>query len=280
MRAALVGLVCAGVLVAGCGDHATPGERAVDATSARLRTITSGSLDFRLTAGAGDRPTEDDTGFKLTGPFALARPGRLPVAKVDYTELAGPSTTTVRLLATGDKAYVVLGGRTYALPESEVESLRAPAKGSGSSSLGQLHLDRWVRDPRVGDGGTFDGVPATRVQGTLRVVDALNELFSFSRALGAADAAVPTIEGRSARDLERVTTAASFELLTGRDDHLLRRLVADVHLGAQVSPAVRQALGRLAAARIHFEMSLADVNRPVQVAEPTGVLPASSLPHR
>ncbi|MCA1845060.1 MAG: hypothetical protein LC792_18065, partial [Actinobacteria bacterium] len=92
------------MLAVGCSSHSTPAEKATSDTARKLGTIHSGQLQFKLVTGAGETPTgnaanaADDVGFSLQGPFALAAPGALPVAQIDYTRLAGGSQTKTQII--------------------------------------------------------------------------------------------------------------------------------------------------------------------------------------
>ena len=57
-------------------------------------------------------------------------------------------------------------------------------------------------------------------------------------------------------------------MVTGADDRLLRKADVSVTL-AVVDPKVREALGDLAGARLRLALEVTELNRPVQVAEPT-----------
>jgi hypothetical protein len=278
--AAVFAAVCVLLLGSACSGG-TEAERAAEDTAGNLGKIRSGELSFRLVTGAGEQLTDANAvGFALEGPFALAAPGALPVARIDYTQLSGGTRSTTQVIATGTKAYVSLGGRVYELPPAQVESLRAPKDSEGDGGFGNLRIDEWFDDPQMSAGEDVDGTATDRIQGPVDVVRTLNDLFAFGRQAGATELNVPEIEGDAAEQLRRVTESATVDLLTGKDDRLLRRMTVDVRLAAQVSDAVRQALGELAAAHIRFELSVGKVNSAVQVPEPAGALPASALPRR
>ncbi|MDQ2967166.1 MAG: hypothetical protein M3R37_02470 [Actinomycetota bacterium] len=76
-----------------------------------------------------------------------------------------------------------------------------------------------------------------RVAGDLDVVAAANGLLDLLRQLGR-DA--PTIAGDQAKQLEDAVKSSSFELWSGRDDHLLRRLLLKADLGLDVPPTLRR----------------------------------------
>jgi hypothetical protein len=80
--------------------------------------------------------------------------------------------------------------------------------------------------------------------------------------------------------IEAATRSTAVRLFTGEHDRLLRRLEVEIDLGFDVPSPLRRTLGRLEGARIDFEVSVSDVNRPVRVAEPRSVRPSSELPSR
>lgn len=276
-RAAAVACVLA--LGAACGGGSpTEGEKVMKATASKLGEIRSGVLQFRLTAGAAGVQENPEVGFELSGPFALAEPGALPVTQIDYTRIAGEARTTTQLVSTGSRAFVVLDGTAYQLPFDQTERLRAPREASEGDGFGGLRIDEWVEDPQVSPGEVVADTATDRITGTVDVVRTLNDLFAFGRTVGAAELAVPEISGEDAEQLREVTESATLELLTGKDDRLLRRLSVDIRLSAQVPDRVRTALGPIAAATIRLFLAVEQPNTPVQVAAPQGALPASALP--
>jgi len=280
VRRRLAALACVlAMAAAACGGGGTEAERVVEETGSKLGAIRSGVLQFRLTAGAIGASGEDpEVGFELSGPFALAEPGALPVTQIDYTRIAGQARTTTQLVSNGSRAFVVIDGTAYQLPFEQTERLRAPRQASDDDGLGGLRVSAWVDDPQLAPGEAVGDSPTDRVTGTVDVVRTLNDLFAFGRSVGASELAVPEITGDDADQLRRVTESATLELLTGTDDRLLRRLSVDIRLSAQVPDRVRAALGPIAAAQIRFLLAVEQPNTPVTVAAPEGALPASALP--
>ena len=280
-RPVLVAVLASALVLGGSCSRASEAERAADATADNLAEIRSGQLSFTLLSGAGDQLDQgNEVGFQLEGPFALAEPGALPVASIEYTQLSAGQRTTTLVITTGAKAYVSLGGTVYELPPEQAEPLRAPkdAEEGQTSTFGALRIDDWMKDPQLSPGEEVDGVATDRIQSEVDVVRTLNDLFSFGRQAGASQLSVPEITGDDADQFRRVTRSATVDLLTGKDDRLLRRMAVDVRLEAAVPDRVKQALGELGAAHIRFEVGLTAVNRPVDVAEPVSALPASAIP--
>jgi hypothetical protein len=259
-------------VVAGCGGSGRANELLSD-TAGNLGKLRSGDLTLRLVVSPL-QGTKGRIGFELHGPFAL-RPGALPVAKIAYTQIAGAKKGTATFISTGTKAYAEVNGKAYDLPAASTEAIRQAAGGGGSSTFAELRIDDWVKDPVVGDGGEVGGAPTTRVSGDLDVVAAANGLLDLMRQLGR-DA--PKIEGDQAKQLENAVDSSSFELWSGKDDHLLRRLLLKAELGLDVPESLRRALGNVVGAKIHFELAVFNPNKPVSVAPPSNPLPSSQLP--
>jgi hypothetical protein len=263
--AAAVALVC---LSACAGGPA----KALKDTASSLSDVRSGALTYDL-AVTGTDGTK--MGYRIEGPFALARPGKLPVADVTYTRTTGPTTTEAGLISDGDRAFVVLDGQAYTLPESRLALLRAPSgdEGEGPNPLDALHVDDWVTDPRSAKG---DGT--VRVTGGLDVATAINDVIDLMSQFGTGPVAgLHPIEDRDRATLERAVKNSSFELVTGSDDHLLRRLVIDVAFAVPQGPGTEDLAKALPGADFRMELAIDGANRPVDVDVPTDALPFEQI---
>jgi hypothetical protein len=260
-------LAALAVIAVGCGqDHA---HQVLSATAKNLGQIRSGNLTLRLVVSPREG-TRGRIGFQLRGPFALRR-GALPLARVAYTQIAGSHEATATFISTGTKAYAEVNGKVYELPPAAAESVRRAAAGTGGSrALGGLDISSWVKHPRMSTEGDLDHVTAD-----LDVVNAANGLLGLLRGLGRP---APVIRGDEAKRLRGAVRSSSFDVWSGRRDHLLRRLVLKADLGLDVPPSLRRVLGRVVAARILFELAVAHPNQPVSVKPPPNALPSSELP--
>jgi hypothetical protein len=256
------------VIAAGCGGDSP--EKVLKETADNLGDVRSGRLAMRMSiAGTAPQARGGTVGFALRGPFALAAPGGIPKARVAYTQVAGPNRATVTLIATGKQAFVQVGGRAYELSAAQSRQLRAGTGGLGRGEAGQqLKVGSWVRDPEVTDGPPVDGQETQRVTGKLDVPAAARDLLRLTQALGPGEEAQRALRGGAARELEGAVRSSRFELLTGKDDHLLRRLRLAAELRAGDAPG----------ARISFDLGLARPNEKVTVAAPRDPQPASALP--
>ncbi len=75
------------------------------------------------------------------------------------------------------------------------------------------------------------------------------------------------MEGDAADRVRQAVAGARAEVVTGREDRLLRRADVSVDL-AVTDERVRQALGGLAGARLALALEVTELNRPVEVTVP------------
>lgn len=261
-------------MAAACGGG--DAQSVLSVTASRLGEIRSGELTLSLIAeGGGTR-----AGFELAGPFALPEAGKLPVGKLAYTQIAGERQATVTLISTGEEAFVEANGSTYVLPEQQADRLRGVGASLGASSgsgeaagrgLGTLGLDAWLVNPEVSEGTEVGGTETERISADLDVVRAANDLLALLSAFQGGQAA--QIEGRDADTLRGATEAATIEILTGKEDRLLRSLVADLRLSADAPQNLREQLGPLGRAHFRLELGIANPNEPVRVETPPNAEP-------
>src|SRR2546423_1325436 len=260
-------LLAAAALAAGCGQsHA---HQVLADTAKNLGKIHSGDLTLRLVVSPR-RGTKGGIGFELSGPFAL-RPGALPVARIAYTQIAGAHEATATFISTGTKTYAEVNGRVYELPASATETVRRAAGGiGGSKGFRGVCIAPLGKHPHAKGAGDTEHVSAG-----LDVVNAANGLLGLLRGLGRT---VPTIQGDEAKQLQSAVDSSSFDVWSGRQDHLLRRLSLKADLGLSVPQSLRRVLGNVVAAKIEFELAVAHPNQAVSVSPPPNPLPSSKLP--
>jgi len=262
-RLGLIGAACALALAtAGCGG--TSAGSVVSETSKNLAKIHSGVLDLKLmvTPRGGGQPF----GFELRGPFSI-RPGKLPVARVAYTQTANGHSATATFVSDGTRAWVVSSGGTKPLSAAQAVALRGSAQvlGGGGGGLSSFDVGAWLRQPKLSDGGTVGGAPTDRITGQLDVVSAANGLMGFA-ALAGRNAT--QIAGADATRLRDATRSSSVAVLTGKKDRLLRRLSLSADLGFAVPAALKAALGTTVGAKVDFLLAVDKPNEPVVVHGP------------
>jgi hypothetical protein len=110
----------------------------------------------------------------------------------------------------------------------------------------------------------------------LDVVNAANGLLDVARRV--TRSVLPRIEGANAKQLREGVRSSRLLVQTGKRDRLLRSLVLDADLGFRVPDILKQALGNIVGARVHFALNVARPNGPVHVTAPANALPPSAFP--
>ena len=266
MRRATILVALAGILLGGCGGS-SPAASALEETEDKLRDVRSGTLSLLLLASPVSAAEGQGAGFQVEGPFAVGeRKGSLPVADLRYTRITGAQRRTTRFVSTGSRAFVEVEGRLTELNELQLAELRVKDEGS-SGGLDGLSLRRWLDDPELAAGPVVDGVATEQITGKADAVAILNDVIGLTQQFGASDGTLKPLEGDAANRVRRAVTGARAEVVTGKDDRLLRRADVSVDLGLS-DPRVRDALGDLAGARLSLALEVKELNRPVEVAVP------------
>lgn len=258
--------VVAALAAGACGEaKADP----LKATSEELRTVTSGEIEFAYSAvPEGGQPV----GFKLEGPFEIPQEeGELARGDLEFTRLLGAEQQVRRFVSTGDRAWVVADGKVTEVPGQSLATLRAgSAEGAeATSAFSGLGFEQWTKESEVSDGPTVEGEATTKVVATIDPVSALNDLGRLARSLGAdPEATFPNLSGDEAEAVKRSVRSSKLELITGRNDNVLRSLLVEIDFAVKGSDDLRKALGGAAGAKLVLELRLSDVNEPIDVKPP------------
>ena len=118
----------------------------------------------------------------------------------------------------------------------------------------------------MSDGEELGGAETDKVEGDLDIVATVNGLAELAGGLGRP---VPQIEGESAEQLRDATESATFELYTGEEDRLLRRLDLRAEFALDVPQELRTAFGDVVGATIRFRLGVNQPNKRVTVEDPT-----------
>lgn len=255
---AVVVCVCA-LAIAGCGGASADDPREVlAATTERLGDIESADLEVDFEVAPSGIAGEEPFGWRIEGPVEFSDDA-LPEAEVTFTQFVGAEEGSARFLSDGEQAVAEVDGTAYALPEEQTAGLR----GRGED-LGVLDISDWVRTPRLEDGPEIDGTETQVVTAELDAEAAFDDLLEL----------LPEAAGVSSGDLDPLTSAvraASIEVVSGREDHLLRGLTIELAFASETS----QELGGqpIAGASFLLDVALTGLNQDVEVEIPAETEP-------
>jgi hypothetical protein len=257
------------------GSDANPNE-ALSQTAAKLGDIDSGVLQVKLLVDP--REEGGDFGFELSGPFELGKDGDLPVAEIEYTQIADDQRETVTVTSTGEEAFITVDGTAYELSSEQEDRLRSAAPngdggGGGGNGLGELKIDDWLSNAKSSGGDDVGGDATDKIEADLDIVAAVNDLMALAGRVTGSGAPIDGAEARLLRDSVR---DARIEILTGEKDRLLRRLRITAEFDPQLAEELEE-LAQAAGAKVEFELEIADPNEPVEVEAPADPRPASEL---
>lgn len=218
---------------------------------------------------------------ELTGPFEIIKGKQLPVANINYTINSGGRTSNVNLLTTGDKAYTIIGGQAYALPDSATKDLRTATKdlskngGTGLSGI-DLNINDWLIDPKVTPGGQVDGTATWRTEAKVNVVAAVQDLAGSLGTLGAVTGQSGTkLTKKQIKAIQEQIKDASVIVYVGQYDHILRKL--DLSMNFKTAEGSTSETGSITGGKATLQVGISDPNRPVGVKPPKNPLPYSAL---
>jgi hypothetical protein len=249
MLRALLALPLALALTA-CGDGSS-GRDVVRDAAENLSTIQSGIVHAKLVVEPEPRGSGHPYGFTIDGPFHF---GDRPTASVAYTQVAKGRRD--KLVLGANEGYVVGDGTRRALHASELAGLRQTVRAvrAGGSFL---DLAGWLTSSKSTDCPDA-GTTVVCAEGELDRLQAATGLLTLAQAVGT-PSGNPTIQNADPEQIRNAVKKATYLVMVGKDDRLLRDLRIDLELAADVPESLRGFFGRLIAANARFELR---VDRP------------------
>ncbi|MEK6250656.1 MAG: hypothetical protein AABM43_01725 [Actinomycetota bacterium] len=274
----------------GGGGGGEDPQKVLDQTfSSNNESVKSGDLSLKFNA--------DVTGSQggtlnaeLSGPFENQGSNQVP--KLDFKVKADLSGSKQNfnfdggLISTGDSAFVNYKGTDYQVDQTLFDQLKqtvqtsSAQQGQNKQSAGAVLKQLGISNPKdlltnLKNDGTADveGTSTNHISGDLdinKTVDALKSALSSASALGALGGASTQLP--SASQLDQVKSAiktAHFDLYSGQDDHILRRLTINL--------SIEPPSGSTKKVDLTFDLTLGKVNEPQTITPPSGAKPFSAL---
>ena len=180
--------------------------------------------------------------------------------------------------STGDAAFVTYGGETYELGsdlfgmlEQAYEQGQAQQNQQQSSTAGLDQLKSSLTNLENEGTEDVEGTETVHVSGELdvrKLVKELSPLLQQASQLGLGGGAALPSES-DLQQLQELVKSATFDVYSGVDDDILRRLAFDMEL--------QDPTGGGGTANITFDLTLGSVNEDLSVEAPSGAKPIDEL---
>lgn len=281
-------LATLGIAACGGGGGDSAGSILKD-TFSGSKSVKSGDLDVVIdfSGRGGQAASQGPVGLKLTGPFQTLGKGQLPNFDVDAAISAAGKQQSLGAVSTGTKGFITVSGQAYEVPANVYaqfkqgfrQSAASRAKGKKTTTLGALGIDpvSWLKDPKVGDDEQVGGVDTKHVGASVDVpkfVDDLNRLVAKTRLSGGSGAkAVQGISPSQRREIVDAVSGARFDVWSGKDDKVLRKLTVRLDLQARNG----QTAGGLTGGTLDFSLTISELNKPQTISAPANPRPWSEL---
>lgn len=280
---ALIGAMLVAASLAACGGSSGDATQLLRQSFQGTHTITSGKLNFTLTATpSGSRTLNGPLTFTFSGPFQNLGQGKLPQSNFTLSVQFQGHTGSLGIISTGSKGFVSLQGTNYELPQSTFQRLEqsfASASGNGGS-LGKLGLNplNWLSNPSVVGDEDVGGVPTTHIHAGINVPAFLNDLNKALPKLAAqaGNSSVPSnIAQSTLSSIASHVQNPSFDVWTGKSDKTVRRVT--INLTVPTNGQISTLLGGLNSLGLGLSVEYDNLNQPQTISAPTSGQPYSQF---
>jgi hypothetical protein len=289
---ALLALVAlAAVPLPGCGGGGGEDvEKVLGETFGGDKNVRSGRLDLTLTLETRGLPQlSRPVSVRLTGPFQSQ--GRRDIPRFDFDLSLNASGQSFRAgaVSTGTAGFLEFQGRPYAVPANVFASFRqgyqrsqGQRRGRDNPSFASLGVDPrdWLKDAEDEGEADVGGAKTTHVSAGVdvpRMLVDVNKILQRAGQLGVAqNRQLPSrLTPAQRKKVADAIEEARFDVYTGRDDRILRRMVVDVRF--EVPARERAGLNGLEGGRVRFDLQIAGLNQPQRIRAPRAARPFAEL---
>ena len=295
-----IALVVPILALAACGGGDDGGtdesaQQLIDQTFSGEKQVDSGRVNMDLSAkleatGAAASQLEGPISLKLTGPFQSRGEDRLPEVDFDMTISAGGQKFTAGAVTTNDQAFIAYQGTNYRIPQRQFErykrQVERESRQQNSQQQNQFDLASlgvnprdWLSNPKKEGDEEVGGAETVHVSADVRIgalLDDLNDLIRRAGRLGLdADQVPERIPERTQRQIEESVRAAQFDLWTGKDDKIMRRL--EIEFSFDLPEELRDQAQGVEGGTVDMKVEIADLNGDQEIEVPEDARPLSGL---
>jgi hypothetical protein len=291
----------AGLALAACGGGDGGGssdesaQELIDQTFSGKKKVDSGKINMDLAAkleatGAAASQLEGPISLKLTGPFQSQGEDKLPEVDFDMTISAGGQKFTAGAVTTNDQAFISYQGTNYRIPQGqfdrykrqvERESRQQNSEQQNQFDLASLGVNPrdWLSNPTKEGEEEVGGAQTTHVSADVRISALLkdvNDLIRRAGSLGLDRDQVPQrIPQRTMRQIEESVKAAKFDLWTGTEDKIMRRL--EIEFSFDLPEELQSQAQGVSGGTVDIKVEIADLNEDQTIEVPKSARPLSEL---
>lgn len=286
------------VLAACGGDDAGTDESAqqlINQTFSGEKKVDSGKVNLDLSAkleatGAAASQLEGPVSLKLTGPFQSQGEDKLPEVDFDMTISAGGQKFTAGAVTTNDQAFIAYQGTDYRIPQGQFERYKRQVERESRqqnneqqnqfdlASLGVNPRD-WLQNPKKEGDEDVGGAETVHVSADVRIgalLKDLNDLIRRAGRLGLQNEQVPErIPERTLRQIEESVKTAQFDLWTGKDDKIMRRL--EIEFSFDLPEELQGQAQGVSGGTVDMKVEIAELNEDQEIEVPKKSRPLSEL---
>ena len=278
--------VVAVVLIAGGGGGDEDPREVLDATFSGDKQIDSGVFDVGIEVESEGGEDEGKLQLNLGGPFQGADDG-FPSFQVDAeADLEGSQEFSggLGLISTGDSAFVSFQEQAYQVPQQAFNQFaqrftqlqRQSEQEGGSEGAGLLsslgiNPAAWLTDLSNEGREDVDGAETIHVSGQADVPKLVEDLKRIAENAPQATGGLAPEQLDELDQLTELVQTADFDIYSGADDEILRRLDASIELTPPGSEDAPDSL------RVDFSLTFSELNEPQQIEAPSDARPLGEL---
>ncbi len=273
------------VLIAGGGGGDEDPREVLDATFSGDKQVDSGVFDLSLDVEAEGGENEGRLEASVGGPFQGAE-GEFPSFQVEAeADLEGDQdfSGSLGLTSTGDAAFLNFQGTDYQVPQqafdqftssfTRLQNQSQEQEGQDGNLLSALGINpsRWLTDLSNEGDEDVEGTETIHISGEADVPALVEDLKRIAEnAPEATGGFTPDQLGELDR-LTELVESADFDIYSGAEDRILRRLDANLELNPPDDEDAPDSL------TVDFSITLSDLNEPQEIEAPADARPLGDL---
>jgi hypothetical protein len=285
LSAALALALVSALTLAACGgggDQNENPQQVLTETFSNPTPIKSGNFDLDLKVESNGGQSPGSVEVKLGGQFQSQAANQFPQFDFDVSLRAESGAQSLSgsggLTVTGDQAFVNIQGTDYTVPQQLFDrftSNYARLQGQNGSNpqtglLQRLNIDLagWLTDLKNEGTEDVEGQKTIHISGKANVPQIVSDLRTIAKDAGRS---LGNVDLNRLDQLNNTIQSGDVDVNTGESDKLLRRVgLAFVLKPPPGTPGAPESLD------LHFQLNLADVNKPQTIRAPASPQPLTA----